>query len=169
MSLAILLFRYIFFIDNVVLGPALPPHLIKRNEEPPKEDLINIGPALPPSMQKNEEPDEKDAVHIGPLLPAHLREQLANRAPASYDSEEEKEQDPDVFGPLPPGMGGTSQAHVALEERAMQMRIDKLTPANENETVREEWMLELPEVKASRIGLGPRQFRKNAAPDLSDR
>lgn len=30
-------------------------------------------------------------------------------------------------------------------------------------------MTELPEVRGAQLGLGPRKFRKNAAPDMSDR
>jgi len=36
-------------------------------------------------------------------------------------------------------------------------------------TAREQWMLELPPEKAANLGLGPRQFRKREAPDMSNR
>lgn len=157
---------------TVLIGPALPPHLTKNIQSQdevigpklppqftnqPTED--SFGPQLPPHLLKSSE----NKVTIGPSLPPHLRKQLEEQA----DDDEINNSDDDCYGPLPPG-AGPSAAHVALEERALQMRIDKLEPDN-NEPVRETWMTELPEAKASQFGLGPRQFRKQAGPDMSDR
>lgn len=168
-------------IDSQSIGPALPPHLLKKPSEQPAIDsepeptspshLTNqtettpIGPALPPHLQKTqpaivEETAEKTC--IGPSLPPHLRQKLEEEA-------EEMEQTDDVYGPLPPGMSANSAAHVALEERALQMKLDALNPTDDKAKAREEWMLELPDVKAAHLGLGPRQFRNRAGPDLSDR
>lgn len=162
------------------LGPALPPHLL--DEKPPQigppqtekktvAESACIGPALPPHLLKTTTttheptlPPQNEQICIGPILPSHLRQKLQE------ESEQVKlENDEDVYGPLPPGMSASSAAHVALEERALQMKLDAFNPSEEKVKVREEWMLELPDVKAARLGLGPRQFRSRAGPDLSDR
>lgn len=142
--------------ENHCIGPVLPPHLIKKTELP------SIGPMLPLHLQKKQEPDVVEKVCIGPTLPSHLREKLAEEA-------KEEEDHNDVYGPLPPGMLMNSAAHVALEERALQIKLDAFNPTDEKVQIREEWMLELPDVKAAHLGLGSRQFRNRAGPDLSDR
>lgn len=135
----------------------------------PLNELTSIGPALPPHLLNKTKENEKfkndESAQIGPTLPAHLREQLSI---AANEDEIESEEDEDVYGPLPPGMATKSKAQVALEERALQMKIDSMNPSEEKPE-REEWMMELPGVKAPSLGFGPRQFRKNAAPDMSDR
>ncbi|CAG9770668.1 unnamed protein product [Ceutorhynchus assimilis] len=156
-------------------GPTLPLHLRKQFEEKSAEDsnesvVESFGPSLPPHLKKQQEENSnedsnKDVVKsFGPSLPDHLRKQLQSQS--DDDSVEFEE---DVFGPLPPGMSGNSSASIALEERALQMQIEKITPKENPQTVRESWMLELPEVKAANLGLGPRQFRNKAGPDMSDR
>lgn len=154
-----------------LIGPVLPPHLTE-NEETPEM----IGPKLPPQFTKPSASEgsfgpqlpahllKSSKVTIGPSLPPQLRKQLEEQADENIKDSDDED---DCYGPLPPG-AGPSAAHVALEERALQMRIDKLEP-DKNEPVRETWMTELPEAKASQFGLGPRQFRKQAGPDMSDR
>lgn len=149
------------------MGPILPPHLMMK--EAVKNVPKVIGPTLPPHLQKQfqeevdqenlqeEKPDDKV---IGPTLPSHLRQNLAE---ATNDSEED-----DSFGPLPPG-ATLSKSHLELEERAWQLKIDQLNPQQDDEPKREDWMLELPAVKAANLGLGPRNFRMKGGPDLSDR
>lgn len=111
-----------------LFGPALPPHLLKKQPQSPGD---SFGPSTFP-------PDDEDS-------------------------------NDDSFGPLPPGLSSHSSAHIALEERALQLKMGQLQPKSDKPE-REEWMIELPEVgDASKLGLGQRQFRKNAAPDLSDR
>jgi hypothetical protein len=132
------------------IGPQLPPHLLKTTGE------SSIGPQLPPHLLRKEEPT--DSSRIGPELPPHLRQQPEN-----------EESDEDVYGPLPADTVHQSKAQIALEERALLLKMDQLEPNKDKAKVREEWMLELPEVKAANFGLGPRQFRSKAGPDLSDR
>jgi len=172
--------------ENAVIGPALPPHLLNKSssEDEFSDDSVQkiestIGPALPPHLQNknpsdvesdNDEneslsaqlPDDtesKDDSAYGPALPPHLQKQ-----PSLEDSDDE-----DVYGPLPVGVSSSSQAYQALEERALQIKLDQLDSKEEKAAAREEWMLELPNVGSSKIGLGPRQFRKNQKPDFSDR
>lgn len=170
-----------------VIGPALPPHLqgILHNETekdrsqiietdlPPlsKDECIEsvskiIGPALPPHLQKSQFDDTPSSTEIsnqsiGPAIPAFLKQQLLETPQQQSDEEE-------CYGPMPVG-ASQSKAHIELEERALQMKIDMLNPAGAKEPAREEWMLELPSAKATNLGLGPRQFRAKEAPDLSDR
>ncbi|XP_044266531.1 GPALPP motifs-containing protein 1 [Tribolium madens] len=141
------------------IGPQLPPHMLKKEEIETNDS--SIGPQLPPHLlQKGEKDEEK--MRIGPQLPPHLRQKLQEEA-------DKEESDEDAYGPLPVGASNYSKAQIALEERALQLKMDQLDPIQNKKTVREEWMLELPEVKASKFGLGPRQFRGKAGPDMSDR
>ncbi|KYB27214.1 GPALPP motifs-containing protein 1-like Protein [Tribolium castaneum] len=145
--------------DTPSIGPKLPPHMLRKEEIEPNND--SIGPQLPPHLLQKEE-EEEEKTRIGPQLPPHLRQKLQEEA-------EREESDEDVYGPLPAGASNYSKAQLALEERALQLKMDQLEPAQNAKKVREEWMLELPEVKASKFGLGPRQFRSKAGPDMSDR
>ncbi|KAF2902640.1 hypothetical protein ILUMI_03542 [Ignelater luminosus] len=169
-----------------VIGPILPPNLLnkvssKSNSEEAQSNII--GPSLPPHIlnkTKNAEseqeyncehstttedvtvsvdtPDSSSNDTYGPALPPHLQRTV------EPDSDDE-----DSYGPLPPGVSTSSLAHQALEERALQIKLGRFDTNETKATVREEWMMELPEVRAGNLGLGPRQFRKNERPDFSDR
>lgn len=157
-------------VETSCIGPVLPPHLQE-----------NIGPALPPDFQEKSQQNDDTTETIGPTLPSYLQEQtcenpktigptLPSHLRKKLEEEaDEQNRDEEVYGPLPPGMSAHSAAHVALEERALQMKLSALDPVKEKAEVREEWMLELPDVKAAHLGLGPRQFRGRAGPDLTDR
>ncbi|KAL1497112.1 hypothetical protein ABEB36_008124 [Hypothenemus hampei] len=136
-------------------GPQLPPHLLKASS-------TLIGPSLPPNNEKSPANIENAEKIIGPSLPPHLKKKLEEQV------EEDSESEEDCYGPLPAGMSNASAVQIALEERALQIQIDKLTP-QEKEPEREIWMTELPAAKAVGFGLGPRQFRNKEGPDLSDR
>lgn len=123
------------------IGPVLPPHLLNKDSS---------------TSDSTAEPKPADDIY-GPSLPPHLQK-------TAIDNSNEAE---DTYGPLPEGTLGTP-AHQALEERAYELKLGYLDPKKETKA-REEWMLELPEAGASRLGLGPRQFKKNSGPDLSDR
>ncbi|KAK5645788.1 hypothetical protein RI129_004252 [Pyrocoelia pectoralis] len=130
------------------IGPTLPPHLLNRNSD-------SVTPSPPSSPDSKSVSDDL----YGPSLPPHLRK------PAAVDDTND---DSVTYGPLPPGVVGT-RAHQALEERSIELKLGYLDTDKKESTVREEWMLELPSAGGSKLGLGPRQFRKNAGPDLSDR
>lgn len=149
-----------------IIGPTLPNNL-QNNIEP---QITVIGPALPPHLQKSstESQNEKSCEKIiGPSLPQHLRQQLSE-AHCSSVNENFNEEEDDSYGPLPIG-AALSKSHIELEERALQLKIDQLNPQGVAEPTREEWMLELPAVKAANLGLGQRTFRMKAGPDMSDR
>lgn len=155
--------------NNLLLGPSLPPHLLKKSSETEEDQNCAVGPMLPPSLQTSQQNlnTESEISVIGPALPSHLRQQLAKES--ENNIVEDEEDDEETFGPLLPGMSSNSEAHRALEERALKMKLDGLNPQKQDVQNREEWMLELPEVHASNLGLGPRQFRAKSGPDMSDR
>lgn len=77
-----------------------------------------------------------------------------------------------LIGPLPGGAGAKSEAHLELEKRALELKLAKFTEmdAHDDLVVRDEWMLELPEVKGvTDMGLTARQFRTKERPDFGDR
>lgn len=127
-------------------GPALPPHLSKAVTSEPAV----IGPALPPNFQPS-----------------------GQSAPAPFTSDSESDSDDDSHvGPLPMESDKVTKAQLELEERALEYQIKGIpsTSTSNREGGREEWMIELPEVKkVTDLGLGPRQFRTSEGPDFSDR
>lgn len=168
-----------------IIGPTLPLHMQKSNKElhntvhnisPESPEITKaspsdvIGPSLPQPSQTTTNTEDKEQESsfekvIGPILPPHLRQQLADASPSGLQQDNDED---DSFGPLP--MGTTlSKSHLELEERAWQLKIDQLNPQGDGEPRREEWMLELPAVRAEKLGLGPRTFRMKAGPDFSDR
>lgn len=158
-------------VCNSTLGPALPPHLLNTSlttEGNSTRDIAVEQKALHMVSESNSRKLEKSI--IGPYLPPHVKKHLLEN-PSREDSvkvENKDSDNDDVYGPLPPGLSSTSKAHTALEERALQMKLNSLNP-KEKIKGREEWMLELPEVKAANLGLGSRHFRSKIGPDLSDR
>jgi 4-hydroxy-L-threonine phosphate dehydrogenase PdxA len=66
-------------------------------------------------LLRKEEPT--DSSRIGPELPPHLRQQPEN-----------EESDEDVYGPLPADTMHQSKAQIALEERALLLKMDQLEP-----------------------------------------
>ncbi|XP_045472598.1 GPALPP motifs-containing protein 1 [Harmonia axyridis] len=155
--------------DSASIGPSLPSHMKEKLEgKILEEDHISIGPSLPPHMRGKLEENvlNEDNTTIGPSLPPHMREKLGNTV-FQEDLEEDSSEE-DTYGPALPGQEFKSKNAIALEERALEMKLNQLNPGQQKKE-REEWMIELPTVSASKLGLGPRQFRPTAGPDLSDR
>lgn len=156
--------------SHIICGPALPKELKTTYEPtiPPKEESLPpvCGPALPPHLLKKT--DEKV---IGPTLPPGF--QLSTAIDEGPQSAEDDDEEDEMIGPLPDGVASNSRTQYELEERALKLKMAQLQghTMNEDQTKqREEWMLELPDVKSVKtLGLGARQFRKRAGPDLSDR
>lgn len=172
-----------------VCGPQLPPHLIKpthdRKEPSPKQrvspDRI-LGPALPPSIQKPSSSHSTETARVdrpgpsthqttrriqGPVAPSpqFLLDHHQNMSDISDD-------DDCLIGPVPDGSASKSEAHLELEKRALKLKLAKFTEmdAHDDLVVRDEWMLELPEVKGvTDMGLTARQFRTKERPDFGDR
>lgn len=137
-----------------IYGPALPPHLKNSGE-------IESGV----EVNKDKRSGELKQTVFGPQLPYYNRTvNEPSSSSTTYMSD-----DDDCFGPLPPNAALYSETHIALEERALQMKLDYLHEEKNPKVTREEWMTELPDVHSKNLGLGPRQFRSNPRPDFSDR
>lgn len=144
-------------LQEAYIGPQLPPHLRQKLNSVNVHEKLE-GPSLSPQTKEIEAGKQ---ISIGPFLPPHLRDKL-QKAQSS-------DEDDDIYGPVPDNQQKMSKTQIALEERALQLKLDKLLPSTQKLPDREEWMLELPEVKAANFGLGPRQFRAKPRPDFSDR
>ncbi|XP_078693976.1 GPALPP motifs-containing protein 1-like [Branchiostoma floridae x Branchiostoma belcheri] len=174
--------------SNAVIGPALPPgfasHQGSSDDDDDDDDRAGqrsedrqefCGPALPPGFKRSSSPEPCPSRSvIGPALPPGFSRsegddlQAAAAMSAGYDDDDDDE----MIGPMLPPSGeedaGISVAE-QFEKRAQAMK-DKLEGKNQGPVAkeREEWMLELPPEMKS-FGLGPRTFRRTAAPEMGDR
>ena len=136
-------------------GPVLPPHLRKK----------------PETKEPSPEPSPSSSV-IGPALPPNFKPPETTTDEANFTADSESDSDDDNFGPLPADSVKVTKAQLELEERALEYQIMGVPSAStsKREGGREEWMMELPEVKkVTDLGLGARQFRVSEGPDFSDR
>ncbi|XP_018368535.1 PREDICTED: zinc finger CCCH domain-containing protein 13 [Trachymyrmex cornetzi] len=148
------------------IGPRLLPQL-NDHQSIEREDAVDavFGPALPPHLlQRQQKKDSLDRI-IGPMLPDVLksREEGLIASPNSDDDS--------AIGPLPvdhPALR-TSRVHEQLDLRAQRIRNEKYSEEMDIGNKREEWMTELPPAQAANLGLGPRKFRLRDGPDMSDR
>ncbi|GJQ86459.1 hypothetical protein Trydic_g10366 [Trypoxylus dichotomus] len=166
-------------------GATHPSHLNLSPERMPKVDVY--GPALPPPNKFNNPGHQFKVKVYGPALPSdmtNINPEASSQESASANNDKktrdlitmsvngasttQTSEDEEFYGPLPPNIVSQSKAHIALEERALQIKLDQLQK-DKQDHVREEWMTQLPEIQSKRLGLGPRQFRANPGPDLSDR
>ncbi|XP_037730551.1 GPALPP motifs-containing protein 1 [Drosophila subpulchrella] len=135
-------------------GPALPPHLRKPNQSEVEVEI---------------QPKPQAQAMIGPILPSSLAQEKSS----VKDAEPEYDDDlAGTFGPLP------NASQVALEERALALKLAALEGGglgtSTDQEVREEWMLELPDVglKSGLAALSnmKRTFHQGKErPDFSDR
>ncbi|XP_017023521.1 GPALPP motifs-containing protein 1 [Drosophila kikkawai] len=139
-------------------GPALPPHL--------RKDVI-----LGPSIEKQESPP---TAMIGPILPSDFAQSKPSETESALKADEASDDDDlaDTFGPLP------NASKVELEERALALKLAALEGGglgtSTDQEVREEWMLELPDVglKSGLAALGNMKrtfYQGKERPDFSDR
>ncbi|XP_037824014.1 GPALPP motifs-containing protein 1 [Lucilia sericata] len=142
-------------------GPALPPHLINKND---KDKALVIGPIIPKELLGNLEQLDKPDV--------------ADKLPTSSESEDEEETLQGSYGPLPvTNEREMTAAQIELEQRALELKmaaIDGMNVTTTEQNVREEWMLELPDVglKGGLAALNnlKRGFHQGKEkPDFSDR
>lgn len=172
--------------ENVSFGPALPPI-----ETIPNNTVKQVGPVLPPgfkltSLNSSLEDDlDVPKKNIGPQIPKHILEQIEAQTVGidmmehNFDkvssSEEEEDDCSFIIGPMPTGSKTLTAAQLELEKRALEIKIKKLDDADTGsarkiEDEREEWMIELPEIRrVADLGLGARQFRTKERPDFDDR
>uniref|UniRef100_A0A1A9Z782 DUF3752 domain-containing protein n=1 Tax=Glossina pallidipes TaxID=7398 RepID=A0A1A9Z782_GLOPL len=116
-----------------LFGPALPPHLIGQKVAASKEPTHIIGP-------NRDEFLESHSISLKEL-------------PQRDDSTERNVEESliDTYGPVPvPHAGELSSTQLKLEERALQLKMaaidGTLVNTNADQNVREEWMLELPDI-----------------------
>ena len=102
-------------------------------------------------------------VIIGPTLQPSVS---STQSMPSQCSNMNSDSDDEIIGPMLPG-----QIKTSLEERALEIQIKNLegTGSDEKKLEREEWMMELPEIHAQRIGFTARSFKPKMGPDFSDR
>lgn len=164
-------------------GPALPPAVnqhVDKEPTPTVEDEIDmVGPALPPHLIKNNHKEEESIRVIGPTLPANLQlppqTNESSESELSPFSEEEPSaaEDDDFIGPMPGASSSRSQ--LELEQRALELKLRHLDSERYDSNAaavqsREDWMIELPDIrKVSDMGLGARQFRTREKLEIGDR
>lgn len=150
--------------DDDKFGPALPAHLCKRIQ-------LTETARSPPSTP----------IVIGPLIPAEFFdkdkfEELTKSSCHVEESEDENIQG--SYGPLPvTNEREMTAAQIELEQRALELKmaaIDGINQTQSDQKVREEWMLELPQVglKGGLAALNnlKRGFHQGKEkPDFSDR
>ncbi|EDV93318.1 GPALPP motifs-containing protein 1 [Drosophila grimshawi] len=135
--------------NSDAFGPALPPHLVKelKPESQPQEPMI-----------------------IGPVMPANLAETSIVASVADADDADDDDLT-GMCGPLP------NATQVELEERALALKLAALEGgigSTPDQDVREEWMLELPEVglKSGLAALNNMKrtfYQGKDRPDFTDR
>lgn len=149
-------------IDDA-FGPALPPHLLNKNQLSSKEENKVIGPVIPQELM------------------GKLQENIPENSPIEEEIDEKEEEEECLqgsYGPLPvTNPTEMTAAQIELEKRALELKmaaIDGINAPTTDTTVREEWMLELPEVglkgglaALSNMKRGFHQGKEK--PDFSDR
>lgn len=146
--------------------------------------MSRIGPTLPPHLRKayqseNSDSDEGDL--YGPTLPAHLKPQkvsdklvksnISNKGRCHVNHEIDLSSD-EVIGPLPADSIRVEQSQsIEIEHRALKMKRKLLGEDDETnkQLKREDWMVELPELKRKNFGLGPRSFNRSDKPEVVGR
>ncbi|KAL9698606.1 hypothetical protein quinque_002047 [Culex quinquefasciatus] len=138
-----------------------------------------FGPALPPAMYSKapEQQSPQSAQHCllqdssPPRTPSLVTAPSRNFRHFPKKNPMLMEND-DFIGPAIPG-ASTSKAQLELEKRALETklrRFDSEDAKASNATAREDWMLELPDIrKVPDMGLGARQFRTREKPEIGDR
>lgn len=150
------------------IGPQLPPHLQKK-----KERQNNVakkqcyGPVLPPGFQKVKKSEERV---IEPALPTSFSQH--EDSDDEEEGEGEGEEEEYIIGPCMPmqddDAGEAERIKQEFESRSKTMKNKIIGKFNEGEKLeRENWMLELPPEMSKNFGLGPRTFRSKA-PELGD-
>ena len=121
------------------------------------------GPPAPETANDSDSDDED----FGPSLPP----QLAQTHQSSQQQQDDSSDDEFIGPKITEQTTESNKEDIAreVELRALKMR-DKLEGKDQPEVARESWMLELPEEKANRFGLGARQFsRKGVSERGGDR
>ncbi|KAH8264109.1 hypothetical protein KR038_003000 [Drosophila bunnanda] len=159
--------------EETVSYPQAPPVLNIPGIASNSEDAF--GPALPPHLRKDVvlgpiEKQESPSTMIGPILPSDFASKTESDLKVNESSDDDDLAG--TFGPLP------NANQVQLEERALTLKLAALEGGGlgttTNQEVREEWMLELPDVglKSGLAALGNMKrtfYQGKERPDFSDR
>ncbi|KAH8330388.1 hypothetical protein KR067_002066 [Drosophila pandora] len=159
-----------------VIQPLVPSNNFPQPELPESTE-DTFGPALPPHLQKPAQPEPKadtaPKAMIGPILPSQFSQTEHPSDQEKKDSNSDEDDDlAGTFGPLP------NASQVELEERALALKLAALEGGGlggtTDQEVREEWMLELPEVglKSGLAALSNMKrtfYQGKERPDFSDR
>ena len=124
----------------------------------PTEPCRGPAPAPPPASHQPRDDTSDSEEDFGPALPPHLQKQK----PSDSHQRDSDSSDEEYVGPKMSEITTSvnrESVEAEVEMRARRMR-DKLEGKDQVEVQRESWMLELPEEKANRFGLGPRQFSR---------
>lgn len=142
----------------------------KKQSHSRQSSYESYGPALPPTHRPT------NHHKIGPALPKDFVPSSAvYEAPSDgYYNVISDDDDDNVIGPMPTSAEHLSERDLEREKRKIELKLQLLDQRqqalNPDVKHREEWMLELPEIrKIPDMGLSSRQFRKNDRPDFSDR
>ncbi|XP_037943616.1 GPALPP motifs-containing protein 1-like [Teleopsis dalmanni] len=149
-----------------VFGPALPPHLLQKQQQ-----------HLP---AQNAVTEERNIV--GPILPQQGIPMETQEKLKDEDDDDNDDDDYFSYGPMPINLAESGEQHMSeqqikLEQRALELKLAAIegnTLTNVDQKLREEWMLELPDV-GLKSGLAAianmkRTFHQGKEkPDFSDR
>ncbi|XP_061396117.1 GPALPP motifs-containing protein 1-like [Musca vetustissima] len=173
--------------DLIQIQPIAPPRDVDTSSK--TNEIDSFGPALPPHLvnKSTVNVNEKPGV-IGPVLPKNIclesEKSIENYATqdeqkSNAREEEQEESLHGTYGPVPVNNGQEiSAAQLELEKRALELKmaaLDGLLPGSTtDQTVREEWMLELPDVGmkgglAALNNLKRGFYQGKERPDFSDR
>lgn len=181
-------------IDDLMCGPSLPPHMldkrgIQSSDASPLNEAETTAARLPSSSKSTKMNRVESVIATtsvaatvkplmkGPTLPIDidLNAVAAEYKPAidsAVSDISDSDDDGDLIGPMPIGAGKT-KAHLELEKRALELKLAKLSERDERtnqEPTREEWMIELPEIRGvTGLGLVARQFRAKERDEIGDR
>ena len=156
------------------IGPTLPPNFVQNSLEKSSEDEDAYGPALPPHLRdKNGSSSSGSGSAKSDNYLNSKRESVLEARPENQleDDCSNSESDGEVIGPLPVSSDpGCYSSSAEVERRALNMKNKLLgKDAVDNEPKREDWMIELPELKSKNFGLGPRAFNRTDKPEIKGR
>lgn len=158
------------------VGPSLPPHLQHSLPSDGQSDSEPVQlPVRPPAGQSDSDDDFGPSLppSLGPAVKGPTMPSRGQPFPASYNVQDISDSDDDepMVGPMPPGYQSQEQSeeHILAEfnrrEERMKLKLSGVDVDGERKLEREEWMTELPSLRANMISgnqiVGATTFRKN--------
>ena len=152
------------------VGPSLPPHLQHSVPSDGESDSEPVQlPVRPPAGQSDSDDDFGPSLppSLGPVVKGPTMPSRGQPLPASYNVQDISDSDDDepMVGPMPPGYQSQEQSeeHILAEfnrrEERMKLKLSGVDVDGERKLEREEWMTELPSLRANMISVRtPNQF-----------